>query len=274
MTAIGIRQTLALVILFVAVAVSLIALDNRHTLDPLKSGLHDSVSPVVSWINDVIDNDEPITSVEVELQQVTDERDELLAENAQQKLQLQDVEQLREILDVQETSPGRELLAANVINLDPTGLQKFITIDRGSRDGVQVGMAVIDPFYFVGLVTEVEETSSRVTLSIDGTSSVGAQLLDSRGIGVVYGRWQQGGRMEMRHVDREVVPQDGELVVTSGETEARTARVPGGLIIGQVSGEPSLDNQSDSQVIQILPATIFDELSIVAIILADDTIAG
>ena len=80
--------------------------------------------------------------------------------------------------------------------------------------------------------------------------------------------------MEMRHVDREVVPQEGELVVTSGETEARTARVPGGLIIGQVSGEPTLDNQSDSQIIQILPATIFDELSIVAIILADDTIAG
>jgi len=273
-TTVGIRQTLVLVILFVALAVSLIALDNRHTLDPLKSGLHNVVSPIVNWINDVIDADESITSVEVELQQVSDERDGLLAENAELKLQLQDVEQLREILDVQESNPGRELLAANVINLDPTGLQKFITIDRGSRDGIEVGMPVIDPYYFVGLVTGVEETSAKVTLSIDATLSVGAQLLDSRGIGVVYGRWQFGGRMEMRHVDRAITPEDGELVVTSGETETRTAKVPGGLIIGQVSGEPTLDNQSDSQVIQVLPAPNFDELSIVAVILSDDSIAG
>ena len=47
MTSLGVRHTMALVILFVALAVTLIALDNRHTLDPLKSGLHAIVSPVV-----------------------------------------------------------------------------------------------------------------------------------------------------------------------------------------------------------------------------------
>ncbi len=274
MTSLGIRHTAALVFMFVVLAVTLIALDNRHTLDPLKSGLNAVVSPAVNWINEVIDRDNPISSVEVELQQVTDERDALLAENAQQQLQLEDVENLRDILDVQEANPGRELLAANVNNLDPTGLQKFITIDRGSRDGVEVGMAVIDPHYFVGLVTEVEENSSRVTLAIDATSAVGARLLNSKGVGVVYGRWQYGGRIELRHVDRSTVPQDGETVVTSDDTEARTARVPGGLIIGQVSGEPVLDNQSDSQTIQILPAADFDSLSIVAIIISDDSIGG
>jgi rod shape-determining protein MreC len=273
-TTVGIRQTLALVILFVALAVSLIALDNRHTLDPLKSGLTAIVSPVTTWISDTIGSDEPASSLEVELQQVTEERDALLAENAQLKLQNQDSDQLREILAVKEDNPGRELLAANVVNFDPAGLQKFITIDRGSRDGIELGMAVVSPHYFVGLVTEVEETSARVTLSIDATSSIGAQLLDSKGIGVVYGMWQHGGRMEMRHVDRAIVPEDGELVVTSGDTEARTAKVPGGLIIGQVSGEPAIDNQSDSQTIQVLPAVNFDELSIVAVILSDESIAS
>ena len=274
MTSFGIRHTAALVFLFVVLAVTLIALDNRHTLDPLKSGLHNVVSPVVNWINDVIDGDDSISSVEISLQQVTDERDALLAENAELKLQLEDVDNLRDILNVQEASPGRELLAANVINLDPTGLQKFVTIDRGSRDGVEVGMAVIDPYYFVGLVTEVEETSSKVTLAIDATSAVGAKLLESKGVGVVYGRWQHGGRMELRHVDRSIVPQDGETVVTSDESEASTARVPGGLIIGQVSGAPVVDNQSDSQTIQVLPAADFDSLSIVAIIMSDDSPAN
>lgn len=271
MSSLGIRHTLALVMLFVVLSVTLIALDNRQTLDPLKSGLRNVVSPVVDWVNDLADRNDSLSDVEVQLQQVTAERNELLKENAELQLQLEDVNSLRDILDVQDDHPDQQLLAANVINQDPTGLQKFITLDRGSRDGVEVGMAVIDPFFFVGLVTEVEETSCKVTLAIDATSSVGARTLDTKGVGVAYGRWQYGGRIELRHVGREVAPVEGELVVTSDETEARTAKVPGGLIIGRVSGVPVLDNQSDSQIIQVLPASQFDELTIVAIILSDES---
>ncbi len=260
---------MALVILFVLLSVTLIALDNRHTLDPLKSGFRTITDPVVDGIDRVLNREDSLSSVEIELQQAVEERDAALAENAQLRLQLEDYDQLRRILDVEEDNPGRELLAANVINYDPTGLQKFIVIDRGSREGIEVGMAVVDPYFFVGLVTEVEEHTSKVTLAIDATSAVGARLLESKGVGVVYGRWQLGGRMELQHVDREIVPQEGETVVTSDESGARTARVPGGLIIGQVSGEPVLDNQSDSQTIQVLPAADFDNLSIVAIIIAD-----
>ncbi|MGE3797658.1 MAG: rod shape-determining protein MreC [Thermomicrobiales bacterium] len=270
MTTLGIRHTLALVILFVLMAVTLIALDNRHTLDPLKSGLRTVTSPVVDGIDSLLDRGNSLSSVEIELEQVTAERDAALAENAELKVQLEDYEQLQKILDVENSNPGRVHLAANVVNYDPAGLQKFIIIDRGSRDGVEVGMAVVSPYYFVGLVTAVEETTSRVTLAIDATSAVGARLLESKGVGVVYGRWQVGGRMELQHVDRAIVPQEGETVVTSDETGARTARVPGGLIIGQVSGEPVLDNQSDSQTIQVLPAIDFDALTIVAVIISSE----
>ncbi len=270
MSSLGIRHTMILVILFVLMAVTLIALDNRHTLDPLKSGLRTITSPVVDGIDSLLNRQGSLSTVEIELEQVTAERDAALAENAELKVQLQDYEQLQKILDVEETNPGREHLAAEVINYDPSGLQKFFIINRGSRDGVEVGMAVVSPYYFVGLVTEVEETTSRVTLAIDGTSAVGARLLESGGAGVVYGRWQVGGRMELQHVDRAIVPQEGETVVTSDETGARTARVPGGLIIGQVSGEPVLDNQSDSQTIQVLPAVDFDSLTFVAVIISDE----
>ncbi|MBX3071471.1 MAG: rod shape-determining protein MreC [Thermomicrobiales bacterium] len=268
MTTLGIRHTMALVILFVLLAVTLIALDNRHTLDPLKSGLRTVTSPVVNAIDDLLDRDGSLSTVEIELQQTQEALDAALAENAQLKIIADDYEQLRKILDVEEANPGREHLAAKVINYDPAGLQKFIIIDRGARDGIEIGMAVVSPYYFVGLVTEVEEDTSRVTLAIDATSSVGARLLESNGIGVVYGRWQAGGRMELQHVDRSIEPLDGETVVTSDATGARTARVPAGLIIGKVSGEPALDNQSDSQTIQVLPAADFDNLTIVAVIIS------
>jgi rod shape-determining protein MreC len=268
-TSLSLRHTMALVLLFVALAVTLIALDNRHTLDPLKSGLRAVVGPVADWVDEALDRDDSISSLEIQLQQVTEERDQLLRDYAQLKLELEDVDSLRNILGVQESNPNWELVAANVINVDPTGLQKFITIDRGSLDGLEVGMAVIDPYYLVGLITEVEERSAKVTLIIDATSAVGAKLLETKGVGVVYGRWQYGGRLELQHVDREVEPQDGELVVTSDETDARTARVPGGLIIGVVTGEPAIDNQSDSQTIQVHPGATFETLSVVAVIVSD-----
>ena len=264
MSTIGIRQTILLVILFIVAAVALIALDNSSALAPLRSGLRGTVDPVVSWIDSVTDRDGEATPLEVQLEQVTKERDELKAENAQLKAEQAAVAQLQDVLGVQEAHQEWNLLVAKVINPDPSGLQKLVTIDKGSADGIKVGMAVVDPNYLVGVVTEVDEHTARVTLAIDATFAVGAELQDSNATGIAYGQWQNGGRMEMRHVSREISPKDGEIIVTSSDT----AQIPPAIIIGQVTGEPSIDNQSDSQTIQILPATDFDNLSIVAVIVS------
>ena len=125
-------------------------------------------------------------------------------------------------------------------------------------------MAVVDPNYLVGVVTGSMSTPPASRLAIDATFAVGAQLLDSKGVGIAYGQWQNGGRIEMRHVSRDITPEDGEVVVTSDET----ARIPPAIIIGRVTGEPAVDNASDSQTIQILPAADFDNLSIVAVIVS------
>jgi rod shape-determining protein MreC len=268
-TTIGVRQTILLVILFIVVAVSMIALDNSSALDPLRTGLRNVVDPAISWIDRVTDRDDNQTPLEVQLAQVTKERDEALAENAQLQSQMDLVAPLLEVQGVQEANPEWTLVVASVVNPDPSGLQKLVTIDKGSADGIEVGMAVVDPNYLVGVVTEVDEHSARVTLAIDGSFAVGAKLLDSKGIGIAYGQWQSGGRIEMRHVSRDVTPAEGEVVVTSDETDARTSRIPPAIIIGKVTGEPEVDNQSDSQTIQILPATDFDNLSIVAVITSD-----
>lgn len=269
LSTIGVRQTILLVILFIVVAVSLIALDNSSALDPLRSGLRNTVDPAISWIDRVTNRGGNQTPTEVQLAQVTKERDELLAENAQLKSQMDSVAKLQDVLGVQEAHADWILVTATVINPDPSGLQKLVTIDKGKADGIEVGMAVVDPNYLVGVVTEVEEHSARVTLAIDATFAVGAKLLDTKGVGIAYGQWQYGGRIEMRYVSRDVTPEQDEVVVTSDETDVRTSKVPPSIIIGRVTGDPEIDNQSDSQTIQVLPAADFDNLSIVAVILSD-----
>jgi rod shape-determining protein MreC len=267
MTMLSPRQTVLLVVLFVATSFTFIALDNNRTLDPLKSGLHDSLVPVTDTFNKLGNRGDNNSELAKELEKTKKERDALLAENANLRVQVAEVNQLRDQLQVKEDHPEWQLVSARVINPDPSSLEKFITIDKGSKDGIQVGMAVTDPNIFVGQVTEVEEHSARVTLAVDMSYKVGAKLADSGSDGIAYGMWQKQGRIEMRHVDRDAKPKDGELVVTATSSDVKTAKVPGGLIVGKVDGEPTLDNQTDELTIKILPLADFDNLKVVAVIL-------
>jgi len=250
----------------VVVCALLVLLDSRGQIEPLRAGIRQVTSPIISVVDTVVRRSNNQTELERELEAVRRDRDALAAENARLRQLDVEIRQLRELLDVQETHPDWQIVTARVISPDPANLQKFITIDKGSADGILVGMAVVDPNFFVGLVTEVSENSAKVTLAIDATASVGAQLIETGAAGVAYGMWQQGGRIELRHVDRGIAPKSDEVVVTASDTMVRTSLVPAGLIIGKVDGDPILDNQTDSLTIPILPVADFDNLEVVSVI--------
>lgn len=269
MSTLSTRQTIGLAVLFALTSISFIALDSRSALDPLKTALHDLIVPLTDAFNRVGDGRSD-SDLAQELEKVKRERDAALAENVQLKAKQKDLEKLQSIVDFQDSHAELTLVTARVLGVDPLNLQKYIVIDKGSADGIREGQAVVDPNYFVGLVVgPVGEHSAKVMLVIDASQGVGAQLMDSGAGGIVYGRWQTGGRLEMAYVDRAVKPKPGELVVTSKSAETQTADVPGNLIIGVVEDEPETFNQGDTQTIKVLPASDFDNLSLVAVIVDD-----
>jgi rod shape-determining protein MreC len=270
MLSVNLRQTIVLIFLFVVVSVGLIMLDSRDRLDWFRSPASQLFSPITWVFNQAEDGAGSIRSnepsdLESELEAVSQERDELLAENAELRVLEEEVEQLRDQLDFQETFPDLEPVPANVISEDPKGIERILIIDQGSEAGIRTGMAVVSPEFFVGQVTSVDENRSRVTLVLDAAAQIGGMLQDSGEEGVVYGRWQAGGLIEMRHIPADAEIEAGELVVTSG----RTARVPAGLIIGQVS-EVELDVQGDTQSVTLTPMLDFRALQSVTVILSDD----
>lgn len=269
MSTLSARQTILLVALFVATSVTFIALDNRRALDPLRTGVQELIVPVTDLIGSIDDRTGSQTQLEQDYAALQAKYDKLLADYTQLMVNASEVEELRAILKLQTDKPNLIFVPARVLWSDPTHTQKFVTIDKGSADGITTGMAVTDPNFYVGLVTEVYEHQARVTFAIDATQSIGAQLLSSEGVGIAWGMWQRGGRMELRHVERAVAPLEGEYVVTACATEAATAQVPCGLPIGIVSGPAVIDNQGDTQTIPILPGANFDDLTVVAVIIAD-----
>ncbi len=270
MTTLTVRQMLTLIVLFIASSSFFIILDNANILDPIKTGLLDVVQPVSRGIGEVADGREDDSDLAQQLSEVEAERDSLQATVVAQEILLAETEQLREQVEFQESRPDWELVTAQVVNGDPTGSQKTLVVNKGSADGIREGMAVVDPQAYVGIVTKVEESSSVITLAIDQSHQVGAQLVDG-GEGIAYGMWQEGGQMELRHVDRDLQPEEGDYIVTAdAQSDARSALVPPDLPIGRVIGEPERDLVNDTLIIEIYPFCRFEELKVVSIIVVAD----
>ena len=269
MTALSTRQTIALVVLFVVTSLTFIQLDNRRALDPIKAALEAVISPIAQTI-DSAGSEGNATAVERELAVVKAERDRALAENAELKAGQREMEQLRLQAKLQQDRPTWKMLQARVVGSDPTGQQLFMSIDKGSRDGIEKGMAVVaqGPNY-IGQITEVWERTAKVMLIIDVSQTVGARL-DGGADGVVYGLSRRGGWLDLRYLDRDASLEQGELVLTNDSPALRTARVPGGLIIGKIDNTKiTRDPQADSQTVQVIPLVNYEKLQVVTVVLTN-----
>jgi rod shape-determining protein MreC len=253
---------------FLFVSIALIVLDRRALLDPIREGLGEVIEPVQSGFSRVVDRTRNQSALEKELAQVTAERDALQAENANLKAQQVELETLRKQQKVQDENPDLTYVSARVIGTDATGAQHFAIINRGSADGLVKGMAVVDPNYYVGQIVEVEEHRAKVMYIIDTSMRVGAKLLDTRSDGVVYGRWNAGGRLLLGNLDKNFLPKANEWVVTADDSSVQTRQVPPNIPIGVVIGEPKVNEQTDELEVEVRPAVAnFDDLQVVWIVM-------
>jgi rod shape-determining protein MreC len=165
---------------------------------------------------------------------------------------------LRGLLGVVKDS-GFVTIVSNVIGYDASNWVQAITVDKGSADGIEVGMPVIEVNGVVGQVIGVNRNSARVLLITDASSGVDSLVQGNRVRGVVGGAGI--GRCELRFVLRDDEVQVGDRLVTSGMDGV----YPKGLLIGIVS---AVDRSSSRlfQAIPVKPAVEFSRLENVAII--------
>lgn len=146
-----------------------------------------------------------------------------------------DYDRVSGLLNYTTTRQGEEFLAADVIAVEQTEIRS-ITINRGARDSVQVGMPVVTDQGLVGRVVEVQSNAARVLLITDISSNVSARLQTTRAEGTVRG--QDSGSLNMIYIPLGQSIADGDIVLTSG----LGGILPADLVIGQVtSSQQGLD---------------------------------
>ncbi len=170
-----------------------------------------------------------------------------------------DYQRLAALQNYRGANTDKQFLAATVIGRDTTGLLRSIIIDRGSRDGVRVGMPVVTELGLVGRIYRVGATSAQVQLITDTNSFVNARLQLTRAEGAVQGT--AAGGLRMLYIPLADDVRDGDSVVTSGIG----GKFPRGIVIGQVISS-RLDESKLFKEAQVRSLIDFNRLEIVLII--------
>ena len=100
---------------------------------------------------------------------------------------------LRELLD--ESINSEEIFARVLIDKDSPYL-KSVVLNKGTKDKVKIGMAVIDDVYLVGQIIEVNYTNSRALLLSDLNSKIPSVLEPDDIQAVISGTGSDFGKIE------------------------------------------------------------------------------
>jgi len=137
-------------------------------------------------------------------------------------------------------------LAAQVLYESPDAFTRKLMLDRGARQGVQLGSPVIDERGVLGQVTQVYPLSSEVTLLVDKNAAVAVLNTRTQQRHLAYGAWP-GAAMELRFVAANADVREGDALITSGIDGV----FPAGLAVGRIA---QIDRQADTGFARIVLA--------------------
>jgi rod shape-determining protein MreC len=184
---------------------------------------------------------------------------ELAEENRQYREALLTSERYRLIIEMQEQFP-QPMIPARLVGADSSSWFRTVLLDKGERDGVKKGMAVVAADGAVGHIVAASSRASKVLLLTDSASAVDVMVERSRARGIVEGSTDSLCRLNYMLRGDDVSVDD--LLVSSG----MGGIFPKGLPVGRVVGiSPEKRRMFQSAVVE--PAVDFNKLEEVFIIL-------
>lgn len=165
---------------------------------------------------------------------------------------------LRSLIGFKQTVP-KPLLPAQVVGKDLSGWFQTVTIDRGGRDGIEEGMAVLSVQGIVGQVMETSGNFSRVLLITDPNSAVAGMVQRTRAQGIVEGKGHTGCALKYVHRSEDIARED--RVLSSGSDGV----YPKGTMVGTVSRVRKRETELFQEV-EVRPSVDFNKLEEVIVV--------
>ncbi len=239
---------------------------------PLKSAAGYVFVPMQKGINsfgktisDKVTEFRTLSKVMDENKELKAQVEDLTTQLTTNKLEQYELDNYRELFDLDAKYPSYNKVAASVIAKDSGNWFSTFTIDKGKNDGIDVGMNVLAGSGLVGIVTDAGQNYAKVRCIIDDSSKVSGMVSTTEDNLTVSGNIKTMNESkvitfsELKDDDNKV--QVGDPVVTSYVSD----RYQQGILIGYVTTiEDNSNNLTKSGT--ITPVVDFEHLENVLVI--------
>ena len=229
---------------------------------PMQKG----INHVGLWISDKTDNLKDLKDVMEENASLKAQVDDLTSELNTIKLEQYELNNLRELLKLDQKYPSYDKVAANVIGKDAGNWFSIFTIDKGTKDGVEIDMNVIAGSGLVGIVTDVGPNYAKLRSIIDDVSKVSGMVLTTSDRCIVHGDLLEMNASQnilltdLKDSDDNVAA--GDPVVTSNISDKYLQ----GILIGYIN-TIEVDSNNLTKSGTVTPAVVVEHIEEVLVIL-------
>jgi len=152
-------------------------------------------------------------------------------------------------------------LPANVVGNTISSQTNYLTLERGSAQGVKKGMSVVGPEGIVGVIVDVSENYSKAMSLLHRNSKVSAMLKKDNVAGSIEWDGTDPTFLILKNIPKSSKVQKGDTVLTS----TYSANFPSHLQVGTISAIIA-DPTSNFYTLKVKTATNFFSLQYVNII--------
>ena len=262
------------IVAFILASLIMMTVDHRQGhLEKVRSTLSVFVYPlqyvanlplaVTNWVSEALTTRARLMEENARL------RDEQLVLNSKiQKFKILEAEneRLREMLQSSEKLDERVLIA-ELLAVDLQPFRHQIVINKGRREGVYDGQAIVDANGVMGQIVHVGPFSSTVLLLTDPAHAIPVQI-NRNGLRSIAVGTGQSHILQLEHLPNSVDIKEGDLVVSSGLGSRFPAGYPVGVVynISRVAGEPfakvtiipSAQLEKNREVLLVWPETTIE----------------
>jgi len=160
-------------------------------------------------------------------------------------------ERLRKLID--EYIINSDELVAKVLLDKNSPFLKSLIVNKGSKDNLKIGMAVLDGPYLIGKIVEVNYATSRVLLISDLNSKIPVILEPGDIQSIMTGTGKNFGKIQ--HFEKEYNFSQKKLIYTSGAGGVFKSGIP----IGEFIDEDKIQFFSDLSQLTFVKLVSFDK---------------
>lgn len=222
-----------------------------------------SISTLISdynELNDVLEENKILKSR-------IDEIASLEAENEELKKEIDD---LKNELNIDKVLSDYDYLNATVISRNTNVWYNTLTIDKGSHNGIEEGMVVINSTGLIGKITNVSTFSSDVRLitTTDTNNKISVTITngDKHLTGLINGYDNKTGYLVVEGISNTDNVSIDDLVYTSGLGGV----FPSGILIGKVENITT-DVYDLAKIINVTPSADFNNINYVTVLKRADS---